>query len=62
MFRDRLKTYPTNIESINGMQTTISTLIALATLLLCSPAGAGTDKTLVSWVALADTTQQGGSA
>jgi beta-fructofuranosidase len=36
--------------------------IGLATLVLSSSAGAGTDKTLVSWVTLADTTQQGGSA
>ena len=36
--------------------------IALSILPLCVPATAGTDKTLVSWVCLANTTQQGGSA
>ena len=29
---------------------------------VCSAVAAGTDKTLVSWVCLANTTQQGGSA
>ena len=33
-----------------------------ATLVLCSVVAAGTDKTLVSWVCLANTTQRGGSA
>ena len=37
-------------------------MIGFATLALSSPAAAGTDKTLVSWVALANTSQRGGSA
>ncbi len=37
-------------------------LIASALLVLRSAVAAGTDKTLVSWVCLANTTQQGGSA
>jgi hypothetical protein len=37
-------------------------MIGFTALALCGPAAAGTDKTLVSWVCLADTTQQGGSA
>jgi len=37
-------------------------LIGLVTLSICGTAMAGTDKTLVSWVCLANTTQQGGSA
>lgn len=37
-------------------------MIGSATLALCRPAAAGTDKTLVSWLRLADTTQRGGSA
>jgi beta-fructofuranosidase len=38
------------------------TAIGLAMLALSGAAAAGTDKTLVSWVRLANTTQQGGSA
>jgi beta-fructofuranosidase len=41
---------------------TASLMIGFATLALYSPAAAGSDKTLVSWVTLANTTQQGGSA
>ena len=37
-------------------------MIGFATLILCQAAAAGTDKTLVSWVTLANTAQQGGSA
>ncbi len=37
-------------------------IVALVFLSLCNPAFAGTDKTLVSWVRLDNTTQQGGSA
>ena len=37
-------------------------MIGFTTLAVCSAATAGTDKTLVSWVCLANTTQQGGSA
>ena len=45
------------------MKTVSATLVlGLATLALSVPAAAGTDKTLVSWVTLANTTQQGGSA
>jgi len=45
------------------MKTMTATLmIGFATLALSSPAAAGTDKTLVSWVILDNTTQQGGSA
>ena len=45
------------------MKTLTATLtIGLATLALSSPAAAGTDKTLVSWVTLANTSQRGGSA
>ena len=41
---------------------TTNLVISFATLALCGAAVAGTDKTLVSWVCLANTTQQGGSA
>ncbi|MEI6784869.1 MAG: hypothetical protein WCQ21_28570, partial [Verrucomicrobiota bacterium] len=41
---------------------TTSLVISFATLALCGAALAGSDKTLVSWVCLANTTQQGGSA
>jgi hypothetical protein len=42
---------------------TVSLMIGFATLALYSAAAeAGTDKTLVSWVTLANTIQQGGSA
>ncbi|MCX6834287.1 MAG: hypothetical protein NTW07_04005, partial [candidate division Zixibacteria bacterium] len=45
------------------MKTTMQcVLIALAMLSVCNAVVAGTDKTLVSWVCLANTTQQGGSA
>ena len=45
------------------MQSTLAIWLAAATsLALCGAAAAGTDKTLVSWVTLANTTQQGGSA
>ena len=37
-------------------------LTGAASLALCAAAAAGSDKTLVSWVTLANTTQQGGSA
>jgi sucrose-6-phosphate hydrolase SacC (GH32 family) len=40
---------------------TTNLVISFATLALCGAAVAGTDKTLVSWVCLANTTQQGGS-
>ena len=40
----------------------IRLMIVFATLVLYSAAAAGADKTLVSWVTLANTTQQGGSA
>ena len=41
---------------------TTALMMGFATLALCGVAVAGTDKTLVSWVSLANTTQQGGSA
>ena len=41
---------------------TTNLVISFATLALCGAAVAGTDKTLVSWVCLENTTQQGGSA
>jgi beta-fructofuranosidase len=47
---------------ISNRQTAVWTVLSLAALFLCGAAQAGTDKTLVSWVALANTSQQGGSA
>ena len=45
------------------MKTVVTLLVLVLSLhALCPAAAAGTDKTLVSWVALANTTQQGGSA
>jgi beta-fructofuranosidase len=45
------------------MKTTmVGLLIGVATLAVCSADAAETDKTLVSWVTLANTTQRGGSA
>lgn len=41
---------------------TMSLVISFATLALCGAVLAGSDKTLVSWVCLPNTTQQGGSA
>ena len=50
-------------QTRNIMKTmTTSLVISFATLALCGAALAGSDKTLVSWVCLANTTQQGGSA
>jgi len=50
-------------QTRNIMKTmTTNLVISFATLALCGAAVAGTDKTLVSWVCLANTTQQGGSA
>ena len=43
-------------------QTTPWLMLNLAALVHCGTAVADTDKTLVSWVSLANTTQQGGSA
>ena len=42
--------------------TTVGITVVFSALLLCSTAAAGTDKTLASWVALANTAQRGGSA
>lgn len=42
--------------------TTTWLMLSFATLVLCGTAAAETDKTLVSWVTLANTTQRGGSA
>ncbi len=45
------------------MKTTmIGLMIGVATLAVCGADAAETDKTLVSWVTLANTTQRGGSA
>ena len=44
------------------MKMTASLTIGFATLVFLNAAAAGTDKTLVSWVTLANTIQQGGSA
>jgi type 1 glutamine amidotransferase len=44
------------------MRNTVGMVVALVTVMFGSTATAGTDKTLVSWVTLADTAQQGGSA
>ena len=41
---------------------TAGLIVSFAMLALCEAEAAGTDKTLVSWVCLANTTQQGGSA
>ena len=44
------------------MRTTIGTILSFATLALCGTAVAGTDKTLVSWVALANNASFGALA
>ena len=45
---------------MKNLKTTLRS--GISALALCGMASAGTDKTLVSWLALANTTQQGGSA
>ena len=51
-----------NTKSMNRKMTMAKYLIYIAMAALGGAAVAGTDKTLVSWVTLDDTTQQGGSA
>ena len=43
------------------MKMTLCIVLGFAALVLCGTVAGATDKTLVSWVALANTTQQGGS-